>query len=61
MSFEKLAELLLTPGILIFVFFMFNKRIDDLSKRLDDLSQDVRDVRRVLLEHITNGHGGKNE
>ena len=34
MSLEKVAEIVLTPGILLFVFYMLNKRIDDLKSEM---------------------------
>ena len=34
MSLEKIAELVLTPGVLLFVFYMLNKRIDDLKSEM---------------------------
>ena len=34
MSLEKVAELVLTPGVLLFVFYMLNKRIDDLKSEM---------------------------
>ena len=34
MSLAKIAELVLTPGVLIFVFYMLNKRIDDLKSEM---------------------------
>ena len=34
MSLEKIAEIVLTPGVLLFVFYMLNKRIDDLKSEM---------------------------
>jgi hypothetical protein len=34
MSLAKIAELVLTPGVLLFVFYMLNKRIDDLKSEM---------------------------
>ena len=34
MSLEKVAEIVLTPSVLLFVFYMLNKRIDDLKSEM---------------------------
>lgn len=34
MDIGKIAEIVLTPGVLLFVFYMLNKRIDDLKSEM---------------------------
>ena len=44
-SIEKIAEIILTPGVLVFVFLMLNKRIDDLRGEIKDVREDLREMR----------------
>ena len=45
--------------IIIVVIFANGITSNALNKRIDDLREDVLDIRKMLLDHITNGHGGK--
>ncbi len=52
----------LPPAVIISVIiFTSTLTYNLLNKRIDDLMEEVRDIRRVLLDHIVNGHTGKNE
>ena len=52
----------LPPAVIISVIiFSTTLTYNLLNKRIDDLKEEVRDIRKVLLDHIINGHIGKNE
>ena len=52
----------LPPAVIISVIiFATTLTYNLLNKRIDDLKEEVRDIRKVLLDHIVNGYREKNE
>ena len=52
----------LPPAVIISVIiFTTTLTYNLLNKRIDDLKEEVRDIRKVLLDHIVTGHREKNE
>ena len=52
----------LPPAVIISVIiFSSTLTYNLLNKRIDDLKEEVRDIRKVLLDHIVTGHSGHRE
>ena len=52
----------LPPAVIISVIiFTTTLTYNLLNKRIGDLKEEVRDIRKVLLDHIVNGHRERNE
>ena len=43
------------------IIFTTTLEFNLLNKRIDDLKEEVRDIRKVLLDHIVSGHRERNE
>ena len=52
MNLEKIAEIVLTPGVLLFVFFMFNKRIDDLARSINGVDARLKELNNNFIKHL---------
>ena len=52
MNLEKIAEIVLTPGVLLFVFFMFNKRIDDLARSINGVDARLKELNSNFIKHL---------
>ena len=49
---EKIVEIVLTPGVLLFIFFMLNKRIDDLARSINGVDARLKELNNNFIKHL---------
>ena len=52
MNWEKIVEIVLTSGVLLFVFFKFNKRIDDLARSINGVDARLKELNNNFIKHL---------